>query len=161
MSMHMILDHTLSPDKQAPLESCSEKFSFLRRSPARVCSWDSITSQLDSTHQWEGPVSCLLLLFIKNLPSPYYVISTLLCKVTEICNEGFLPSRNLQGARTEEGEHSNNYDSVGKMLECWYVLSAEGEFKGEDGFFLERRAASTTRWGERSSWSWAHLTRCS
>lgn len=44
------------------------------------------------------------------------MISTLLCKVTENCNEGFLPSRDLQGAGTEEGEHSNN-GSVGSRLE--------------------------------------------
>jgi len=52
--------------------------------------------------RFNSPVgrSCLcLLLFIKNVQSPYYVISTLLCKVTESCNEGFLPSRDLQGRR--------------------------------------------------------------
>ena len=50
--------------------------------------------------RFNSPVgrSCLcLLLFIKNVRSPYYVISTLLCKVTESCNEGFLPSRDGGG----------------------------------------------------------------
>ena len=92
--------------------------------------------------RFSSPVgrSCLCLLFIKNVQSPYYVISTLLCKVTENCNEGFLPSRDLQGAGTEEGEHSNN-GSVGSRLEYWCVQCAQTALQGDNGFFLERQSS--------------------
>lgn len=71
------------------------------------------------------------------------MISTLLCKATEICNEGFMQSRNLQGARKEKGEHSNNdgYWRNSRELE----KSARGAPKGEKVFFLENQS-STRDW---------------
>lgn len=80
--------------------------------------------------------------------------SLLLCKVTEICNEGFLLSRNLQGARAEEDIHSSN-DSGGKMLENRCVHGAWEEMKDSS---WRVRVAGRTRWGGRSSESWPHLT---
>lgn len=57
------------------------------------------------------------------------MISALRCQITEIGIEGFLLSRNLQGARSEEGERSSNLDSLGKMRACWCVQSAGGALR--------------------------------
>lgn len=66
-------------------------------------------------------------------------LNSLLCKAPEICDEGFLPTRNLQGTRTEEGEPSDNYDYWGnaRVLE----ESMWGAPKGERGSFLESQSS--------------------
>lgn len=131
MSVHMILDHTLSPDKQAPLESCSKKFtvSWERGWPGFA---PGIQSHLNLIALTSGKASLCLRLLIENLLGPYYVISSLLCKAPEICDEGFLPSR------TEEGKRSNNYDlwRNARVLE----ISRWEAPKGERRFFLESRS---------------------
>ena len=66
MSAHMTLDHTLSPDEQAPLEGCSEKFGFFRKEPNQGSrlGFNHISVSFHSPE--EGTYLCLFL-FIKNL----------------------------------------------------------------------------------------------
>lgn len=118
--------------------------NFLRRSPARVCSWNSVTSQLDSTHQWEGLV-CVLFYWSKIYQSPIMWFVLFYVNSLKFVRKGFSTSKEFAGSKDRGGP------AVQQLWLCWKNARARakcwGAFKEEGELFLESRSSRQDKVG--------------
>lgn len=77
------------------------------------------------------------------------------CQFTEMYKEGFLISKNLQGAQTRGCSNNHGFRENAR---AWCVPSARGTFEGDAGFCLGNGSSRQDEVEGRWSQSGAHLT---